>query len=173
MWTQVGTGFIRFAYNHNKLQSLKSTVELNSFFDQPAGSSCLWNILSLAPLRFFVLNVTGILLIFFASSLSLVTPGAALYQPLTLQSPDSADVTKNGHQRARVLYDYDAKDATELSLMADEVTPSTIYNCTRGFSSDVTFALCAGILELKCILRPSVIRNIIVHTLQTGTEMVL
>ncbi|XP_023722658.1 endophilin-B1 isoform X1 [Cryptotermes secundus] len=55
------------------------------------------------------------------ASLSLVTPGAAPYQALTLQSPDSADVTKNGHQRARVLYDYDAKDSTELSLMADEV----------------------------------------------------
>jgi len=54
--------------------------------------------------------------------LSLVTPGAAPYQTLPLQSPDSADFTKNGHQRARVLYDYDAKDATELSLMADEVT---------------------------------------------------
>lgn len=49
-------------------------------------------------------------------------PGAAPYQTLGLQSADSADVTKIGHQRARVLYDYDAKDATELSLMADEVT---------------------------------------------------
>lgn len=48
--------------------------------------------------------------------------GAAAYQTLGLQSPDSADVTKNGHRRARALYDYDAKDATELSLMADEVT---------------------------------------------------
>jgi hypothetical protein len=65
----------------------------------------------------------GILLIF-TDSLSLVTPGAAPYQTLSLQSPNSADVTKNGHQRARVLYDYDAKDATELSLMADEVTQS-------------------------------------------------
>jgi endophilin-B len=55
------------------------------------------------------------------ASLSLVTPGAAPYQPLSVQSPNSADGTKNGHQRARVLYDYDAKDATELSLMADEV----------------------------------------------------
>lgn len=55
------------------------------------------------------------------ASLSLAVPGAAPYQTLSLQSPDSADVTKNGHQRARVLYDYDAKDATELSLMADEV----------------------------------------------------
>jgi hypothetical protein len=54
--------------------------------------------------------------------LSLATTGAAPYQTLSLQSPDSVDVTKNGHQRARVLYDYDAKDATELSLMADEVT---------------------------------------------------
>jgi len=65
----------------------------------------------------------GILLIF-TDSLSLVTPGAAPYQTLSLQSPNSTDVTKNGHQRARVLYDYDAKDATELSLMADEVTQS-------------------------------------------------
>lgn len=70
-----------------------------------------------------MVNIMGILLIFI-DSLSLVTPGAAPYQTLSLQSPDTADVTKNGHQRARVLYDYDAKDATELSLMADEVTQS-------------------------------------------------
>ncbi|KDR22645.1 hypothetical protein L798_12778, partial [Zootermopsis nevadensis] len=55
------------------------------------------------------------------ASLSVVMSGAAAYQTLGLQSPDSADVTKNGHRRARALYDYDAKDATELSLMADEV----------------------------------------------------
>lgn len=71
--------------------------------------------------------------------MSLVTPGAAPYQPLTLQSPDSADVTKNGHQRARVLYDYDAKDGTELSLMADEVTSSTVSSYTCEFSTVVMF----------------------------------
>ena len=64
------------------------------------------------------------ILLIFTDSLSFVTPGAAPYQTLSLQSTNSADVTKNGHQRARVLYDYDAKDATELSLMADEVTQS-------------------------------------------------
>jgi hypothetical protein len=64
------------------------------------------------------------ILFIFTDSLSFVTPGAAPYQTLSLQSTNSADVTKNGHQRARVLYDYDAKDATELSLMADEVTQS-------------------------------------------------
>ena len=72
----------------------------------------------------------GILFIL-TNSLSLVTPGAAPYQTLSLQSPNSADVTKNGHQRARALYDYDAKDATELSLMVDEVTQSHqlgVYN---------------------------------------------
>lgn len=49
-------------------------------------------------------------------SLSLTTPGAAPYQPFVPQSE-----VQNGSQRARVLCDYDAKDATELSLMADEV----------------------------------------------------
>ncbi|KAJ9583641.1 hypothetical protein L9F63_022022, partial [Diploptera punctata] len=55
------------------------------------------------------------------AGLSLGAPGTTSYQALSLQSPDNADVSKNGQQRARVLYDYDAKDATELSLMADEV----------------------------------------------------
>jgi hypothetical protein len=62
------------------------------------------------------------ILLNFTDSLSFATPGAAPYQTLSLQSTNSVDITKNGHQRARVLYDYDAKDATELSLMADEVT---------------------------------------------------
>ena len=86
----------------------------------------------------------GILLIF-TDSLSLVTPGAAPYQTLSLQSPNSADGTKNGHQRARVLYDYDAKDASELSLMADEVTQSHqlgFYNL--GSLTTITSALCSG-----------------------------
>jgi hypothetical protein len=77
-----------------------------------------------------------------------VTPGAAPYQTLTLQSPDSADVAKNGHQRARVLYDYDAKDATELSLMADEVTVCS-YACV--FSTFVMVASCSGSPELKSL----------------------
>ncbi|KAK7870651.1 hypothetical protein R5R35_009142 [Gryllus longicercus] len=54
-------------------------------------------------------------------SLSLTTPGAAPYQPLVPQSTDSGTTVQNGLQRARVLCDYDAKDATELSLMVDEV----------------------------------------------------
>jgi hypothetical protein len=83
----------------------------------------------------------GILLIF-TDSLSLAVPGAAPYQTLSLQSPDSADVTKNGHQRARVLYDYDAKDATELSLMADEVTqPHLLGFYTCGSPTTITSAL--------------------------------
>ncbi|GLH04776.1 Endophilin-A [Gryllus bimaculatus] len=53
--------------------------------------------------------------------LSLTTPGAAPYQPLVPQSTDSGTTVQNGLQRARVLCDYDAKDATELSLMVDEV----------------------------------------------------
>lgn len=85
---------------------------------------------------------------YFTDSLSLVTPGAAPYQKLTLQSPDSADVTKNGHQRARVLYDYDAKDSTELSLMADEVTVCS-YTCV--FSTLVTFSSCSGSPEFKSL----------------------
>ena len=57
----------------------------------------------------------------FLKSLSLGAPGTTPYPALTIQSPDGSDLSKNGQQRARVLYDYDAKDATELSLMADEV----------------------------------------------------
>jgi len=85
------------------------------------------------------------ILIILTNSLSLVTPGAAPYQTLSLQSPNSADVTKNGHQRARVLYDYDAKDASELSLMADEVTQSHqlgVHN--HGSLTTITPALCSG-----------------------------
>lgn len=55
------------------------------------------------------------------ASLSIAAPGTTSYQTLPLQSPDAINVSKNGQKRARVLYDYDAKDSTELSLMADEV----------------------------------------------------
>lgn len=48
--------------------------------------------------------------------------GAAPYTPLTpLANHNANDVVEDGFKKARVLYDYDAKDSTELSLMADEV----------------------------------------------------
>lgn len=74
-------------------------------------------------------------------SLSLVTPGAAPYQPLPL-SPDNAanatnaanyNLSKYPSQKARVLYDYDAKDSTELSLLADEVTKNYFELKEEGF----------------------------------------
>lgn len=34
---------------------------------------------------------------------------------------------EDGFKRAKVLYDYDAKDTTELSLMADEVCNSFLF----------------------------------------------
>lgn len=57
-------------------------------------------------------------------------PGAVPYQPVDvkdiiinepLNNYSSHETATDGLKRARVLYDYDAKDATELSLMADEV----------------------------------------------------
>lgn len=44
-------------------------------------------------------------------------PGAAPYTPLS----SLANGVEDGSRKAKVLYDYDAKDATELSLIADEV----------------------------------------------------
>nr|CAD7193638.1 unnamed protein product [Timema douglasi] len=56
------------------------------------------------------------------NSLTLMTAGAApFHSPLVPQLPESAEVTEPGQKRARALYDYDAKDSSELSLMADEV----------------------------------------------------
>ncbi|XP_047117369.1 endophilin-B1 isoform X1 [Schistocerca piceifrons] len=55
------------------------------------------------------------------SSLSLKTPGVTPFQATTSHTENHHETPKSGYQRARVLYDYDAKDATELSLMADEV----------------------------------------------------
>ncbi|PSN29909.1 Endophilin-B1 [Blattella germanica] len=63
-------------------------------------------------------------------SLSMSAPGStAAYQTLSLQSPETNDASKAGQLRARVLYDYDAKDATELSLLADEVSNNSEIKC--------------------------------------------
>lgn len=45
--------------------------------------------------------------------------GAAPYNPPTSHAYHNG--IEDGFKKAKVLYDYDAKDATELSLMADEV----------------------------------------------------
>lgn len=47
--------------------------------------------------------------------------GAAPYTPLTPHANHNANGVEDGFKKARVLYDYDAKDSTELCLMADEV----------------------------------------------------
>lgn len=47
-------------------------------------------------------------------------PGATPYRPVDV-GYNSKELESSDIKRARVLYDYDAKDATELSLMADEV----------------------------------------------------
>lgn len=49
-------------------------------------------------------------------------PGATPYKPVNPVNSDQLDNIPNGLNKARVLYDYDAKDSTELSLMADEVS---------------------------------------------------
>lgn len=47
-------------------------------------------------------------------------PGATPYTPVSPVTQE-AYYLENGLKKARVLCDYDAKDTTELSLMADEV----------------------------------------------------
>lgn len=54
-------------------------------------------------------------------------PGAAPYTPLTPVANHNTNGIEEGFKKARVLYDYDAKDATELSLMADEVCIMYLY----------------------------------------------
>lgn len=46
------------------------------------------------------------------------------YHPTT--PPTSNASAANGQERARVLYDYDARDSSELSVMQDEVTKFVI-----------------------------------------------
>lgn len=54
--------------------------------------------------------------------------GVAPFNPITTTTTSahhdfsSDKLLENGLQKARVMYDYDAKDATELSLMCDEVS---------------------------------------------------
>lgn len=47
--------------------------------------------------------------------------GAPPYRPLDQTQNEEAN-GDNEYKKARVLYDYDAKDVTELSLMGDEVS---------------------------------------------------
>lgn len=47
-------------------------------------------------------------------------PGVVPFTPVITTNETSTNPI-NGLMKARVVYDYDAKDATELSLMADEV----------------------------------------------------
>lgn len=48
-------------------------------------------------------------------------PGVDPHSPI---NPKQNDVLSNGdgRRKARVIYDYDAQDSSELSLMADEVS---------------------------------------------------
>lgn len=47
--------------------------------------------------------------------------GAAPFTPTISINDHFNDAVANNLKKARVLYDYDAKDVTELSLMTDEV----------------------------------------------------
>lgn len=52
--------------------------------------------------------------------------GVAPFNPITTNATSTENSTDtilyNGLKKARAVYDYDAKDASELSLMCDEVS---------------------------------------------------
>lgn len=53
--------------------------------------------------------------------------GAAPFAPTISVNDNFNDISDNNFKKARVLYDYDAKDVTELSLMTDEVGVNILW----------------------------------------------
>jgi hypothetical protein len=62
-------------------------------------------------------------------------PGVDPHSPINPKQNEAKNEALNGLRKARVIYDYDAQDTTELSLMANEVR-SSLVNYMRDEKSD-------------------------------------